>query len=49
MLDILRGGIDSTLLALGRSSVSELAPDDVVLPPGFARSLGARVAESGPA
>ena len=41
VLDILRGGIDSALLGLGRSSVHELTPDDVVIPPGFTRALGA--------
>ena len=40
VLDILRGGIDSALLGLGRSSVHELSPDDLVIPPGFARTLG---------
>ncbi|GAA5040424.1 heme/flavin dehydrogenase (mycofactocin system) [Thermocatellispora tengchongensis] len=40
VLDILRGGIDSALLGLGRSSVRELTRDDVVIPPGFTRSLG---------
>jgi heme/flavin dehydrogenase (mycofactocin system) len=41
VLDILRGGIDSTLLALGRASVSELTREDVVAPPDFYRQLGA--------
>ncbi|MFF4777977.1 pre-mycofactocin synthase MftD [Microtetraspora fusca] len=41
VLDILRGGIDSALLGLGRSSIHELTPDDVVVPPGFTRTLGA--------
>ncbi|MDQ1006201.1 heme/flavin dehydrogenase (mycofactocin system) [Streptomyces sp. V4I23] len=41
VLDILRGGIDSALLGLGRSSVHELTRDDVVIPPGFTRTLGA--------
>ena len=41
VLDILRGGIDSALLGLGRSSVHDLTPDDVVIPPGFTRTLGA--------
>ena len=41
VLDILRGGIDSALLGLGRSSVHELSADDVVIPPGFTRTLGA--------
>ena len=40
VLDILRNGVDSTLLGLGRSSVHELTPDDVLVPPGFARNLG---------
>jgi L-lactate dehydrogenase (cytochrome)/glycolate oxidase len=40
VLDILRGGIDSTLLALGKSSTGELTRDDVVAPEGFYRQLG---------
>ena len=35
VLDVLHGGIDSALLGLGRSSVTELTPEDLVLPPGF--------------
>ena len=35
VLDILRDGIDATLLGLGKSSITELGPDDVVLPDGF--------------
>ena len=35
VLDILRDGIDATLLGLGKSSIAELGPDDVVLPDGF--------------
>ena len=35
VFDILRGGIDSALLALGRSSVHDLTPDDVIVPAGF--------------
>ena len=41
VLDILRGGIDSALLGLGRASVHDLTSDDVVIPPGFTRTLGA--------
>jgi heme/flavin dehydrogenase (mycofactocin system) len=41
VLDILRTGIDSALLALGRSSVTELTPADVLIPAGFTRRLGA--------
>ena len=41
VLDILRGGIDSALLGLGKSSVGDLSPDDVLVPDGFMRELGA--------
>jgi heme/flavin dehydrogenase (mycofactocin system) len=41
VLDVLRNGIDSTLLALGRGGVDDLGRGDVVLPPGFAVALGA--------
>ena len=40
MLDILRGGIDSALLGLGKASIRDLTPDDLVIPPGFTRTLG---------
>lgn len=40
VLDVLRNGIDSALLGLGKSSLSELGPSDVVVPPGFERRLG---------
>ncbi len=35
VLDVLRGGIDSTLLGLGKSSIAELSPSDLVIPAGF--------------
>ena len=41
VLDVLRNGIDSALLGLGHSSVKELSRDDVLVPEGFARGLGA--------
>ncbi len=41
VLDILRSGIDSALLGLGRASIHELSPDDLLIPDGFARRLGA--------
>ena len=41
VLDVLRNGIDSALLGLGRASIGDLSPDDVVMPPGFTRRLGA--------
>jgi pre-mycofactocin synthase len=40
VLDILRNGLDSALLGLGKASVHDLGRDDVIIPPGFARSLG---------
>ena len=40
VFEILRSGIDSALLALGRPSVRDLTPDDVILPPDFTRGLG---------
>jgi L-lactate dehydrogenase (cytochrome)/glycolate oxidase len=41
VLDILRSGIDSALMGLCRGSVSDLSRDDVLIPDGFARTLGA--------
>lgn len=41
VLDILRSGIDSGLLGLARTSVRDLTEDDVIIPPGFGRRLGA--------
>ncbi|MBT5850038.1 MAG: mycofactocin biosynthesis FMN-dependent deaminase MftD, partial [Acidimicrobiaceae bacterium] len=35
VLDVLRMGIDSTMLGLGKSSLAELGPDDLVIPNGF--------------
>lgn len=35
VFDILRAGIDSALLALGRPSVQDLVPADVIVPEGF--------------
>lgn len=40
VLDVLRMGIESALLGLGRSSVRELSPTDLIIPPGFVRRLG---------
>ncbi|MGH8868189.1 MAG: pre-mycofactocin synthase MftD [Actinomycetes bacterium] len=47
VLDILRGGIDSTLLGLGHTSIHGLSPVDVVVPPGFTRALGVDTAPPG--
>src|SRR5580692_8041071 len=40
VLDILRGGIDSALLGLGKASIADLTPGNLVIPPGFTRTLG---------
>ncbi len=40
VLDILRGGIDSALLGLGKSSIHELTREDILIPDGFTRSVG---------
>ena len=37
VFDILRSGIDSNLLGLGKSSIHELSADDLIIPPDFAR------------
>ncbi len=39
VLEVLRGGIDSSLLALGHSSIADLSPEDVILPEDFSRGL----------
>jgi pre-mycofactocin synthase len=41
VLDLMRSGIDACLLGLGHSSIAELSPEDLVIPPGFTRRLGA--------
>ena len=41
VLDVLRGGIDSALMGLGRASIHDLCPDDILIPPGFTRALSA--------
>ncbi len=41
VLDILSGGIDSALRGLGKASVHDLTPADVLIPEGFTRTLGA--------
>jgi L-lactate dehydrogenase (cytochrome)/glycolate oxidase len=40
VLDILRGGIDSAVLGLGHSSIHDLSPADVIVPPNFTRTAG---------
>jgi isopentenyl diphosphate isomerase/L-lactate dehydrogenase-like FMN-dependent dehydrogenase len=36
VLDILRSGIDSALLGLGRASIHDLSPDDLLIGPDLA-------------
>lgn len=40
VLDIMRGGVDSALMGLGRASVHDLSADDLLIPAGFTRALG---------
>ncbi len=40
VLDIMRMGIDSSLLALGHNSIHDLSPSDLIIPEGFRRDLG---------
>jgi heme/flavin dehydrogenase (mycofactocin system) len=42
VLDILKMGVDSVLLALGKAGVAELGPSDLLVPDGFTRELGAQ-------
>ena len=39
VFDVLRGGIDSTLLALGKPGIHDLSADDIIVPADFARGL----------
>jgi L-lactate dehydrogenase (cytochrome) len=38
VLEILRAGVDETLVGLGKESIHDLAHEDLVVPPGFTRS-----------
>jgi pre-mycofactocin synthase len=40
VLDLLRDGLGSALIGLGHTSVDQLSPSDLVIPPGFERHLG---------
>lgn len=41
VLDIMRSGIDSALMGLGKASVHDLGREDILIPEGFERTLGA--------
>ncbi len=43
VIEILRRGIDEALAGLGRSSIHDLVPEDLVIPPNFERGLPAPV------
>jgi isopentenyl diphosphate isomerase/L-lactate dehydrogenase-like FMN-dependent dehydrogenase len=40
VLDLLRGGIDSALMGIGKADIRDLDRSDVVAPDGFFRRLG---------
>lgn len=40
VIEIIRNGADSTLLALGHRAIADVSRRDVVVPPGFTRELG---------
>jgi pre-mycofactocin synthase len=41
VLAIFRNGIDSAVMARGREKVTDLGPEDILVPDGFVRRLGA--------
>ena len=41
VFDVLRGGIDATMTGIGKASLADLDPSDVIAPEGFFRTLGA--------
>jgi isopentenyl diphosphate isomerase/L-lactate dehydrogenase-like FMN-dependent dehydrogenase len=49
VLDILRGGIDSALIGIGRASVQDLEREDIVIPEGFERRFEASKPRQHPA
>jgi heme/flavin dehydrogenase (mycofactocin system) len=40
VLDLMRDGLGSAMVGLGRASVADLSREDIVVPPGFERHLG---------
>jgi heme/flavin dehydrogenase (mycofactocin system) len=40
VLDLMRDGLGSAMVGLGRPSVADLSREDIVIPPGFERHLG---------
>jgi len=35
VLDVLRNGIESTMMGIGKASIADLTPEDLVIPEGF--------------
>lgn len=48
VLNLLRTGIDSTLLGIGVADVQDLAPEHLLVPDGFYPALGLPAAPLGP-
>src|SRR3954466_1129047 len=46
VLDLLRDGLGSAMVGLGRPTVADLTRDDLVVPPGFERQLGQAAVDS---
>src|SRR4051795_1091118 len=46
VLDLLRDGLGSAMVGLGRPEASELSREDLVIPPGFERQLGQAAVDS---
>ena len=46
VLEILRSGIDETLVGLGRASIHDLVPEDVIVPADFSRGRSLHAAAS---
>jgi heme/flavin dehydrogenase (mycofactocin system) len=46
VLDLLRDGLGSAMVGLGRPTVADLSRDDLVVPPGFERPLGVAAVDS---
>ena len=47
VLDIMRSGIDSALMGLGRASIHDLVAEDVLVPADFTRALGVPTTDVG--
>jgi isopentenyl diphosphate isomerase/L-lactate dehydrogenase-like FMN-dependent dehydrogenase len=46
VLDLMRDGLGSAMVGLGRPNVSDLSRDDLVVPAGFERQLGGAAVEN---